>query len=49
MELSPHWPSPLWGHLRELVVKGAGGHGASVPSSVGYPRKQAKSLGNGGV
>ena len=40
---------PLQGHLRVLVAKGAGGHGASVCSSVESLRKQAKSLGNGGL
>ena len=49
MGVSWHLPSPLQGHLRELVAKRAGEHEASVHSSIGIPRKWAKSLGNGGV
>ena len=45
--VSQHWLSPLPGGLRELMAEGAGGHGASIWSSVTSPKKQAKSVGNG--
>ena len=36
------WSSPLLGHFGKLVAEGAGGHGASICSSVVSPKEHAK-------
>ena len=41
------WLSPLLNGLRELMAEGEGGCGALIYSSVAYPKKLAKSAGNG--
>ena len=43
------WLSPLLDGLRELMAKGAGGHGALAHSSVAPPKKLAMSASNSGM